>query len=110
MTSTTRQAIYGLLAVAGIVLTWNQNIQFTAANGGFTIADFVAGGFVNHAAASLTLDIAVAGTTFMIWAWWESKRIGLKHGWVWVPLTLVIAFAFAFPLFLLVRERKLEAG
>ena len=110
MTSTTRQLVYAVLAVAGVVATWWFNLRFMAASGGaFSAVDFVRAGYANDAAASLTNDLTIGTLTFMVWSFAESRRLGMRHWWVWVVLTFGVAFAMAFPLFLLVRERRLAA-
>jgi len=96
--------IYLGLSVVGLVGTWTYN--------GLAIVqmrDFV-GDWVNSgpAVSSLTVDLliaAVAGSIFIIL---EARRLGIRRGWVFVALSAVTAFACMFPLFLAVRERKLE--
>ena len=56
----------------------------------------------------LSLDIlivGIAGSAFMIF---ESKRLGIPRVWLYIVASGVTAFAFTFPLFLAVRERKLQ--
>ncbi|MFK8050749.1 MAG: DUF2834 domain-containing protein [Halioglobus sp.] len=102
--------LYLLLAIAGIVLTWYYNLQFISESGGsFELAEFVAQGANNSAAKSLTWDLAVACIAGLCWIYFESKRLELGFFWVYIILAFGIAFAFAFPLFLFVRQGKLEA-
>jgi len=37
----------------------------------------------------------------------ESRRLGLRGGWIYLVLAGITAFAFVFPLFLAMRERAL---
>ena len=56
----------------------------------------------------LTYDlgiVAIAGVTFMLV---EGRRIGMKNVWLLVLLSGITAMAFVFPLFLALRERKLN--
>ena len=57
---TVRQGIYAALAVAGVIATGYFNLQFMAEHGGFDISTFIAGGYANPAAASLSADLTVA--------------------------------------------------
>ena len=107
MTSTHRQIIYGVLAVLGIVAPWYHNHQFYAQHENPTAMLFVQQAMLNPAAASITSDIAVVGFVFLIWSWRESRKLKIKHWWLFAVLTFVIALAFTFPLFLLFRERHL---
>jgi hypothetical protein len=75
--------------------------------GGFSLAQFVAGGYANPAASSLTTDLTVAFLAFLVWLPGEARRVGVRHWWIYVVLGFGVAFAFAFPLFLLVRDRRL---
>ena len=103
------QIIYGILALLGISLTWYHNIHFAMEHGGMDMGRFIADCFVNHAASSISWDVAIAAATFLTWSNVEARRLQMKHWWLIPILTLGIALAFAFPLFLLLRERHLAA-
>ena len=100
-----RAFIYLALSIVGLIGTWVFN--------GLAIVqmrDFI-GDWVNSgpAVSSLTVDLlvaAVAGSVFIIL---ESRRLGIRRGWLFVVLSAVTAFACMFPLFLAVRERRLTA-
>ena len=103
------RSIYLLLAIAGLVMTWYYNLQFIAESGGsFDVLEFIAAGANNAAARSLSWDLAIACITGLTWIYFESKRLGLGFFWVYIILAFCVAFAFAFPLFLFVRQGKLE--
>ena len=108
MMSITR-IVYLLLAIVGLVMTWYYNLQFIADSGGsFDVTAFIAAGATNAAAQSLSWDLAIACITGLTWIYFESKRMGLRFFWVYIILAFAVAFAFAFPLFLFVRQGKLE--
>ena len=101
--------MYLLLSVAGLVMTWYYNLQFIEESGGsFDIASFVAAGSTNAASQSLSWDLAIACIAGLLWIYYESRRLGLRFFWVYIVLAFSIAYAFAFPLFLFVRQGKLE--
>ena len=101
--------IYLTLAIFGLVMTWYYNLQFMADSGGsLDIAEFVAAGATNAAAKSLSWDLFIACIAGLTWISFESKRMGLKFFWVYIILAFGVAFAFAFPLFLFVRQGRLE--
>ena len=104
-----REIVYALLAVLGLAGTWYFNIQYvtTVGQGTFNAIDWLRLGFVNPAAASLTVDVLVAFIVFIVFAIVESRRIGMRYGWMYAVLGCLVAFAFAFPLFLMMRERHL---
>jgi len=109
MQLTSRIVVFGLLAVAGAAFTWYFNIRFAIdAGGAFSLAAFIREGFANPAAASLASDVAIAAIAFLVWLPFEARRIGMRRWWVYAVLTVCVAFAFSFPLFLLMRERRLQ--
>lgn len=109
MQLTVRTFLFGLLALAGAALTWYFNIQFMLDKGGtFSLLTFIQDGFANPAAASLTCDVAVAAVAFLLWLPFEAHRLQMRRWWVYALLTVGVAFAFSFPLFLLMRERRLQ--
>lgn len=105
-----RQIVYACLAAVGMAATWYYNIQFMQEHGGeFSVSAFIAGGYANAAAGSLSNDVMVAAVTFLVWMFAEARRLGMRHAWVYLLVTFGVALACAFPLFLLMRERRMEA-
>ena len=101
--------IYLALAVAGAVLPWLANLAFIRSTGQpFDLALFVQQANANPAAQSLSRDLAVAATAVTLWMVVESRRLQMR-GLVWVLLSCVtVAFAFGAPLFLYLRERRIQ--
>ena len=103
------KALYFSLAVAGVTTTWFYNFQFMQESGGsFDLAEFLAASSSNAAAQSLSWDLAVACVAGLIWMFFESRRLAMRFFWIYVLLTFFVAYAFAFPLFLFIRQGKLE--
>ncbi len=99
---TARQWFFLVLAVIGLLVTWTFNLQFMRETGGF-----VRGGYANAASTSLSNDLLTGCVAFPTFSYFEARRLGMRHWWVFPVLTFGIAFAFAFPLFLFLRERRL---
>ena len=101
--------IYLALAAAGGVLPWLANLEFIRGTGQpFDLGLFVAMANANPAAQSLSRDLAVGATAVILWMVVESRRLKMR-GLTWVLLSCVtIAFAFGAPLFLYLRERRLQ--
>jgi len=97
------------LAVAGAILPWLANLAFIRDYGGsFDLGLFVQLANANPAASSLSRDLAIGATAVVIWMVQESRRLQMR-GLTWVLLSCVtLAFAFGAPLFLYLRERRLE--
>lgn len=103
-----KHLIYIALALVGLVWSWMNGIQWMADGGNlinlpsFFIDSYKSG----SASAFLTIDIAVAWATFMIWVVGDAAKIGLgaKTGWLFIGLSF-LGTCFAFPLYLVVRDR-----
>jgi len=52
--------------------------------------------------------MCLAAIAFLMWLPFEAHRLGMRRWWVYAVLTVCVAFAFSFPLFLLMRERRLQ--
>ena len=103
-----RESLAGM-AVAGAVLPWMANLEFIGLTGGrFELGLFVQLANANPAASSLSRDLAVGATAVVIWMVQESRRLQMR-GLAWVLLSCVtVAFACGAPLFLYLRERRLQ--
>ncbi len=107
MNLTPKQIAYAVLAVIGLIATWYFNLQFMAESGGsFDVGEFIAAGHANSAASSLSNDLAVGTVAFLVWSFFEARRLGMRHWWVYLVLTFTVAFAFSYPLFLLMSDRR----
>ncbi|MBC7591296.1 MAG: DUF2834 domain-containing protein [Salinibacterium sp.] len=97
--------IWLVLAIAGLVGTWTFNALAI-----IQLRDFI-GDWVNSgpAVSSLTIDLLVVAVAGCILIVVESRRLGMRRAWLYIVLSGITAFAFTFPLFLAMRERKLEA-
>jgi len=101
--------IYLLLVVAGAAMTWRYNLQFMAeAGGSFDLGRFLADTSVNAAAQSLSWDLAISCLAGLVWIVLESRRLGMRHWWVYIAITFLVAWAAALPLYLFMRQGVLE--
>ena len=107
--SSTLKWLYLALAISGAVLPWLANVDYIREYGsGFDLGMFVQLANANPAASSLSRDLAIGATAVVIWIVQESKRLQMR-GLPWVLLSCVtLAFACGAPLFLYLRERRLE--
>ena len=100
-----KKIIYLTLAILGIVVPWYYNLQFFSSAG---LLDFVNDSSANLAAKSVGFDLFIATLAGSTWMYFESKRVGIKLGWLYILIGFLVAFAFALPLFLFMREIELE--
>ena len=108
-----KQLLYLGTSILGLVVPWYFNFRFMEATQtnllSFDLADFIRQGFANPAASSLATDLVIGASAATLFIVFEGIRLKMKHWWIYIVLTNLLAFAFAFPLFLFVRERKLQA-
>lgn len=96
------QIFYGLLAIVGLIVTWYFNLQPRETG-------FIADLYTTTASASITNDLGVVVTAFLVWSFVETGRLKMPYWW-WATcfiFTFLIAAATMLPLFLLTRERRL---
>ena len=100
--------VYLVLGLAGLALTWSQNLAYfgPAAAGGFP--DFLRGTVANPGARSIAFDILIVGWAASIWMVIEGRRRRMNFVWLYPVLGWTVAMAFAVPLFLAVRELALR--
>lgn len=101
-----RFVFYVIVSIVGLVTAWIFN--GLAVVQGSDPDDYLAAWFSTPLDWVLSLDlliVAVAGSAFMVM---EARKLGIKRVWLYILLSGVTAFAFTFPLFLAIRERKLQ--
>jgi len=114
MTYAIRSAVYVVLTLLGVVLTWKNNLAWIAEvpPDAMLLQQFWIDAFATHIGASLAWDIIVATTAGLVLVIAETRRLGMPRWWpvVYFVLANAIAAAFALPLFLLFRERHMHQG
>ena len=101
--------LYLGLAIVGAILPWLANLEFIRQSGTpFDLALFIAQANANPAAQSLSRDLLIGGTAFTVWMVVEAKRLQIKYFWIALLASFGLAFACGAPLFLFLRERRLQ--
>lgn len=102
------QTLYGLLCILGVVLPYSQFLPFLLDNG----LDPVLFGqqlFSNRVSGFFGMDVIVSSLVLWGFVFWEGSRLKMQHLWVYVLSNLVVGVSLGLPLFLLMRQRRLEA-
>ncbi len=97
------QIFYGLLALVGLFGTFYFNTQSGNLKGGY-----LQGWFANSASSSASVDLLVVFATLCVFMFLEGRRIGMRFPYLYGILALPTAIAFTFPIFLLVRDRRIN--
>ncbi len=97
------QVFYGIMSIIGLFVTWYFNLQPRETG-------FIADLYTTSASASITNDLGVVVTAFLVWSFVETGRLKMSYRFWWVlfVFTFLIAAATTVPLFLLMRERRLN--
>lgn len=62
----------------------------------------------NFAGKSFGADLTVVVITFFFWFIPDARKLKVKGWWILIPLTFLVAIAFAFPMYLYMREHRIE--
>ena len=101
--------IYLIFAICGGLFPTLSNVEFISLYGpGFDFSKFIELANQNPAAESLSRDLFIGASAIMVWIISESRRLQMKNLWIVILSTFTIAFAFSAPLFLFLRERRLN--
>ena len=101
--------VYLFLAILGAIFPTLANIEFARSYGpSFDIQLFIELANNNPASRSLSRDLFIGSTAIFVWIISESKRLEIRNLWVVILTTFTIAFAFSAPLFLFLRELRIE--
>jgi len=61
-------------------------------------------GFVNPYSSGYSVDVFLCWVALAIWVFYESKALGVKHGWVCLVLGAFPGVAVGLPLYLVLRN------
>lgn len=54
------------------------------------------------------MDLIVSSLVLWVFVFWEGSRLGMKNLWIYVASNLLVGVSLGLPLFLLMRQRKLD--
>ena len=95
--------VYLVLSIVGLVSAWVFNALAVMNNQDYAGAWF--GTAVDWVLSADFTVVAIAVVVFMIS---EARRLKMRRVWLYIVLSGITAMAFTFPLFMAMRERKLD--
>lgn len=101
--------LYLFLCFVGAVLPYSLFVPFLLENG----LDFrliLDQMFANRISGSFALDVIVSSVVFWVFVFVEGRRAGVRNLWAPVAANVVVGLSLGLPLFLYLRERRLERG
>jgi hypothetical protein len=99
--------IYLALAIVGFLLPYYFLAPWLLEHGldlGLFLQQIVA----NPGATMFTSDLVISSLVFWLWGYGEAHRLGMKNFWVYVAANLLVGLSLALPLFLYMREGRLN--
>jgi hypothetical protein len=101
------RSLYLALCVAGTVLPYSQLLPFLREHG-LDLRLFLEQLFANRIAAFFGMDVIVSSVVLWALVFIEGRRAGVRHLWAPVAANLAVGVSLGLPLFLYMRERRLE--
>jgi len=101
------QTTYLILCILGTILPYSQFVPFLLEHG-LNLQLFLEQLFVNRISSFFAMDLIVSSLVLWIFVFWEGSRLGMKNLWVYIASNLLVGVSLGLPLFLLMRQRKLE--
>jgi hypothetical protein len=103
------QIVYLILCFLGSILPYSQFLPFLAEQGFiFEPMYFFELAFTNKVAGFFSMDVIVSSLVLWTLVFWEGSRLNMKHLWIYIASNLLVGVSLGLPLFLLMRQRKLE--
>jgi hypothetical protein len=103
------KGLYLALCVPGTVLPYSLFIPFLRENG-LNLRLIFQQLFSNWVGGFFGMDVIVSSIVLWVFVFIEGRRAGVKHLWVPIAANLTVGVSLALPLFLFMRERRLEAS
>ena len=102
------QGILLILAILGLVFPTLYIVQYFTELGRIDWGSFMTDATINPAAQGLVVDLRIVFLAYVAWLIPEGRKLGMRW-WVYLLITCTTSAAFGIPLFLLMRERRLQA-
>lgn len=101
------KTIYLLLCMLGTVLPYSQLVPFVREHG-LDVRLLVEQLFANRIGAFFGLDVVVSALVVFVMVWVEGRRAEMRHLWAPIVATLLVGVSLGLPLFLYLREERLQ--
>ena len=101
------KTIYLILCFFGLILTYWQFVPWVAQNG-LNMSLFFHQLFANRISAFFGMDVFVSAAALLVFMRTEGSRLDIPSRWLSVMALVLVGVSLALPLFLYLRERKLD--
>ena len=104
---TKKQILYLILCFAGTILPCSQLIPFLREHG-LDVPLIVQQLFANKISGFFGLDVVVSSVVLWVFVYFEGPRLKMRRLWIYVVCSLLVGVSLGLPLFLMMRESKLD--
>ena len=101
--------LYLVLCMLGAIVPYAQFIPWLFQHG-LNASLFVQELFATRIGAFFGLDVVVSAIVLFVFVLAERKAIGSRYFWIPIVATIVVGVSLGLPLFLYMRQRKLDAS
>ena len=101
------KTVYLVLCFAGALLPYWQFVPWLMQNG-LSFPILFRELFAYRISAFFVMDVLVSAVVFIVFTRVESSRLNIRHRWVPVLAVLTVGVSLGMPLFLYMRELRLE--
>lgn len=101
------KTVYLGLCILGVVLPYWQFVPWVAANG-LNLRLFFQQLFANRIGGFFGMDVFVSAVALLVFVRVENSRLSMRGRWLPLLAVLTVGVSLGLPLFLYLRERKLE--
>ena len=101
------KTIYLALCFVGVLLPYWQFVPWFMQHG-LNLSLFVRELFANRIGAFFGMDVVVSAVVLIVFMRIESARLTIRRRWLPVLAVLLVGVSLALPMFLYMREMKLE--
>jgi hypothetical protein len=102
------KALYLALCIAGTMLPYTQFVPFLREHG-LDVREFVGQLFSTRIGGFFGWDVIVSSVVLWVLVWVEGRRAGVRQLWAPIAANLAVGVSLGLPLFLYLRERRLES-
>src|ERR1044071_3384772 len=102
-----KKIIYLVLCIAGTILPCWQFIPFLREHG-LDLSLFFQQLFASPVSGFFGMDVIISSLTLWVFVYSEGTRLKMQHLWIYVVCNLLVGVSLGLPLFLLMRQAKLD--
>src|SRR2546423_10446268 len=102
--------LYLLFALIGLLLPYSQFVPWIIEHRALNVSLFIHDVFANRISAFFGMDVIVSAVVLISFIQTEGKRLRMQLLWLPTVGTLLVGVSLGLPLFLYLRQRRLDRG